>query len=98
MESNKKNANSSHQGDYGVVCFGYYHKVEVAIKVLQKNDTTIPEDDDFMNEAFMLAQLKHEHIVGFLGLCKGLLEVVPVVVPVGVPVVVLVGVPGVVLG
>ena len=68
-----KNANSSHQGDYGVVCFGYYHKVEVAIKVLQKNDTTIPEDDDFMNEAFMLAQLKHEHIVGFLGLCKGLL-------------------------
>ena len=55
------------KGDYGVVCSGRYHNVPVAIKVLQKTDASILEEDDFIHEATMLMRLKHDHVVNFIG-------------------------------
>lgn len=55
------------KGDYGVVCAGRYHNVPVAVKVLQKTDASILEEDDFMEEARMMMGLKHDHVVSFIG-------------------------------
>ena len=55
------------KGDYGVVCAGRYHNVPVAVKVFQKTDASILEEDDFIEEAKMLMGLKHDHVVSFIG-------------------------------
>ena len=57
------------KGSYGVVCGGMYHKnIPVAVKVLQKSDTSVKEEDDFIDEAICLMALNHEHVVRFVGL------------------------------
>ncbi len=55
------------KGQFGVVCAGIYKKVPVAVKVLQKSDVGVAEEDDFISEARMLMGLKHEHVVRLIG-------------------------------
>ena len=54
-------------GHFGVVCAGVYNKIPVAVKVLQKPDTSIIEEDDFIEEAHRLMELKHDHVVRLVG-------------------------------
>lgn len=57
------------KGNYGVVCAGMYHSnIPVAVKVLQKSDATMQEEDDFIDEAKCLIELNHDHVVRFVGL------------------------------
>ena len=55
------------KGHFGVVCAGLYHKLPVAVKVLQNSDVTPKEQDDFLEEAKNLIRLKHEHVVRLVG-------------------------------
>lgn len=55
------------RGHFGVVCAGIYNKIPVAVKVLQKPDASIIEEDDFIEEAHRLMGLRHEHIVRLIG-------------------------------
>ena len=55
------------RGHYGVVCAGLYHKLPVAVKVLQSSDASIADQDDFIEEAKNLMLLKNENIVRILG-------------------------------
>ena len=56
------------KGNYGVVCAGIYHNIPVAVKVLQKSDISLIEEDDFIEEAKVMITLKHDHIVHLIGL------------------------------
>ncbi|KAK2170645.1 hypothetical protein LSH36_1g02002 [Paralvinella palmiformis] len=56
------------KGNYGVVCAGIYHGSPVAVKVLQKGDISLVEEDDFIEEAKVMIGLKHDHIVELVGL------------------------------
>ncbi len=56
------------KGNFGVVCAGIYHNIPVAVKVLQKSDITIVEEDDFIEEASVVMGLKHDNVVRLLGL------------------------------
>ena len=55
------------RGHFGVVCAGLYHKLPVAVKVLQSSDVTPKDQDDFLEEAKNLIKLKHEHVVRLVG-------------------------------
>lgn len=60
------------QGNFGVVCSGLYRNISVAVKVLQKSDNlTASDEDDFIEEAIAMMELRHDHIVRFVGIsCK----------------------------
>ena len=60
------------QGNFGVVCSGLYRNLSVAVKVLQKSDNLTPADEDeFIEEAIAMMELRHDHIVRFVGIsCK----------------------------
>ena len=55
------------KGNFGVVCAGVYNKIPVAVKVLQKPEASIVEEDDFIEEALRLMGLKHEHVLRLVG-------------------------------
>ena len=55
------------RGHFGVVCAGLYHKLPVAVKVLQSSDVTPKEQDEFLEEAKNLMKLKHEHVLRLVG-------------------------------
>ena len=55
------------RGHFGVVCAGLYHKLPVAVKVLQNADASAKDQDDFLEEAKNLMKLKHEHVVRLVG-------------------------------
>lgn len=39
------------KGHFGVVCVGVYQGQPVAVKVMQKSDPKVHDEDDFINEA-----------------------------------------------
>lgn len=55
------------RGHFGVVCAGHYHKIPVAVKVLQNAEASTKDQDDFLDEAKNLMRLKHEHVVRLVG-------------------------------
>lgn len=55
------------KGNFGVVCSGTYGTTQVAVKVLQGTETSLEEEDDFIEEARVLMLLRHEHVVKIIG-------------------------------
>lgn len=55
------------KGNFGVVCSGTYGNTQVAVKVLQGTETSLEEEDDFIEEARVLMLLRHEHVVKIIG-------------------------------
>jgi len=55
------------QGNYGVVYKGEWQKKPVAIKVLNANDNSMEDKNEFKKEINLMMQLKHCNIVGFYG-------------------------------
>ena len=56
---------------FGVFCLGKYSRngveTEVTVKVLQKVDGSVIEEDDFLNEMVVLKELKHPNIIKLVG-------------------------------
>ena len=58
------------KGSYGVVIAGSYHNVPVAVKLLQKSEATVEDQDDFIEEAKMLMGLSHDQVKADQIRCK----------------------------
>lgn len=58
------------EGRFGLTCLGSYGQQQVFVKALQ-SDSLLEEDDDFLNEALILMNTSHEHIIKLVGVCFG---------------------------
>jgi len=59
------------QGGFGVVYKGSWRGTTVAVKKLLNDDMEEPEYREFVREAEIMSQLRHPHVVLFLGACVG---------------------------
>lgn len=56
------------KGRLGVLCLGsYMQDTRVVVKVLLKTDATTNDEDDFIQEALVLAELRHANVVKLIG-------------------------------
>ena len=56
-------------GGFASVYYGMYEDREVAVKVLDKNESLAESFPEFRKEVSLMAGLKHANTVGLLGLC-----------------------------
>jgi len=55
------------KGYFGVVCSGSYRSVPVAVKVLQRSDSSVSDEEEFLEEAKTMMGLTHENVVRLIG-------------------------------
>jgi len=54
-------------GCYGVVCGGTYRSMAVAVKVLQKPDSSLSDEEEFIEEGKTMMGLRHENVIRLVG-------------------------------
>jgi len=59
------------QGKFGALCEGQYRGAVVTVKVLQRDPTSV-EEDDFLEEAIVMSNIRHDNIVKLIGVCCSL--------------------------